>query len=41
MNRPAFSFFQGPPETALIGMGIRSSLQSAPTGVAVIEGEED
>ncbi len=41
MNRSEFDFFQGPPETALVRIGVQSSLASAPTGVAPIEGEED
>lgn len=40
MDRDGFNFFQGPPDTALVGMGVRSSLASAPTGRAVIEGED-
>jgi len=41
MNRPAFSIFQAPSDTALLSLGIETSLANAPTGVAPIEGEED
>lgn len=41
MDRPGFSIFQAPSDTALLRLGIESSLASAPTGVAVIEGEDD
>jgi len=41
MDRPAFDFFQGPPDTALLRTGIRASLDSVPTGRAEIEGAED
>jgi 4-hydroxy-2-oxoheptanedioate aldolase len=40
MDRPGFSIFQAPSDTALLRLGIESSLASAPTGVAVIEGED-
>jgi 2-keto-3-deoxy-L-rhamnonate aldolase RhmA len=41
MDRPGFDFFQGPPDTSLIGLGVRASLAEAPTGVAPTEGAED
>jgi 2-keto-3-deoxy-L-rhamnonate aldolase RhmA len=41
MDRGGFTFFQGPSDTALLRMGVESSLASAPRGVAPIEGEED
>ena len=41
MDRAGFVFFQGPPETALVRMGVQGSLEGAPRGVAPIEGEED
>ncbi len=40
-DRAGFSFFQAPSETALLRMGIESSLRAEATGVAPIEGEED
>jgi len=45
-TRDGYSFFQGPPETALIRSGARQSLggdpvPGAPIGVAPIEGQED
>jgi 2-keto-3-deoxy-L-rhamnonate aldolase RhmA len=44
-TREGYTFFQGPPETALIGMGARQSLGGAPEaglprGVAPMEGSE-
>jgi 4-hydroxy-2-oxoheptanedioate aldolase len=41
MNRPEFSFFQAPSDTALLRMGIERSLAEAPTGIAEIEGSND
>ena len=38
MNREGFSFFQGPGTTALIRLGVRTSLETAPARVAPIEG---
>ena len=38
MDREAFSFFQGPGATSLIRLGVRTSLDSAPIGVAPTEG---
>lgn len=45
-TREGYSFFQGPPESALIRMGARLSLEGTtnnelPRGVAPIEGLED
>jgi 4-hydroxy-2-oxoheptanedioate aldolase len=41
MNRPQFSIFQGPSDTALLRMGIERSIDESPTGVAEIEGSRD
>ncbi len=41
MDRPAFSIFQAPSDTALLTLGIRTSLENVPTGVAPTEGEDD
>lgn len=41
MDRPAFSIFQGPSDTALLRMGVERSLAESPTGVAEIEGSRD
>jgi len=41
MDRTGFAFFQGPTETALLRIGVRESLESAPRGPAPVEGEED
>lgn len=41
MDREHFSIFQAPPDTALLRLGVQTSLATAPTGVAAIEGEED
>ena len=41
MDRPQFSIFQGPPDTALLRMGVERSLAESPTGVAEIEGSRD
>jgi 2-keto-3-deoxy-L-rhamnonate aldolase RhmA len=41
MNRPGFAFFQGPPETALLRLGVQESLRTAPRGVAPTEGGRD
>ncbi|MGD8325115.1 MAG: aldolase/citrate lyase family protein [Gammaproteobacteria bacterium] len=41
MDRPEFSIFQAPSDTALLRMGIERSLAEAPTGVAEIEGSND
>lgn len=41
MNRPQFSIFQAPTDTALLRRGIEHSLAEAPTGIAEIEGSED
>jgi 4-hydroxy-2-oxoheptanedioate aldolase len=41
MDRPEFSFFQAPSDTALLRMGVQYSLSQAPTGVAEIEGSND
>ena len=38
MDREGFSFFQGPSATALVRLGVRTSLDNAPAGVAPIEG---
>ena len=38
MDRDGFSFFQGPSATALVRLGVRTSLDNAPAGVAPIEG---
>jgi 2-keto-3-deoxy-L-rhamnonate aldolase RhmA len=38
MNRDGFKFFQGPPDTALIRLGVQESLRSTPRGVAPTEG---
>ena len=38
MDREGFSFFQGPGTTALIRLGARTSLETAPARVAPIEG---
>jgi 2-keto-3-deoxy-L-rhamnonate aldolase RhmA len=38
MNRPGFKFFQGPPDTALIRLGVQESLRATPRGVAPTEG---
>ena len=40
-DRDGFSFFQGPPDTTLLRMGVETSLQASETGVAPIEGAED
>ncbi|WP_428098577.1 HpcH/HpaI aldolase family protein [Candidatus Rariloculus sp.] len=40
-DRAGFSFFQGPSDTALLGMGVAASLQADATGVAPTEGAED
>ena len=40
-DRSGFSFFQGPPDTTLLRLGVASSLQASETGVAPIEGAED
>jgi len=45
-TREGFTFFQGPPDTALVRMGAQQSLQGSmgvnqPRGVAPIEGQED
>lgn len=41
MDRPDFDIFQAPSDTALLRLGIETSLESAPRGVAPIEGEDD
>jgi len=41
MNRAQFSIFQAPSDTALLRLGVQTSLANAPTGVADIEGEDD
>ena len=41
MNRPEFSFFQAPSDTALLRLGVERSLAEAPTGIAEIEGSND
>lgn len=41
MDRPEFSLFQAPSDTALLRIGIEHSLSQAPTGVAEIEGSND
>lgn len=41
MDRDGFSFFQGPSATALVRLGVRTSLENAPAGVAPIEGAPD
>jgi 2-keto-3-deoxy-L-rhamnonate aldolase RhmA len=38
MNRAGFKFFQGPPEPALIRLGVQESLRATPRGVAPTEG---
>ena len=38
MDREGFSFFQGPSATALVRLGVRTSLDNAPAGMAPIEG---
>ena len=40
-DREGFTFFQGPPDTTLVGLGVRSSLESSASGVAPIEGAEE
>ncbi len=45
-TREGYTFFQGPPDTALVRMGAQQSLQGSmgvnqPRGVAPIEGQED
>jgi 2-keto-3-deoxy-L-rhamnonate aldolase RhmA len=39
-NKAGYTFFQAPPDTALLRMGIEAALKAAPTGVAEIEGSE-
>jgi 2-keto-3-deoxy-L-rhamnonate aldolase RhmA len=39
-DRPGFTFFQGPPDTALVRLGVQRSLETESTGVAPTEGEE-
>jgi 4-hydroxy-2-oxoheptanedioate aldolase len=41
MDRPGFSFFQGPPDTALVRLGVQESLRTAPRGVAPTEGARE
>lgn len=41
MDRPEFSMFQAPTDTALLRTGIEHSLAEAPTGVAEMEGSND
>jgi hypothetical protein len=41
MNRPGFKFFQGPPDTALVRLGVQESLRATPQGVAPTEGGRD
>ena len=41
MDREGFSFFQGPTDAQLVTLGVRTSLENAPTGVAPIEGAPD
>ncbi len=41
MNRPGFSIFQGPSDTALLRMGVQASLASVPSGIAETEGAGD
>ncbi len=41
MDRPEFSIFQAPSDTALLRMGVERSLAEAPTGIAEIEGSND
>ena len=41
MDRPEFSLFQAPTDTALLRRGIADSLAEAPTGIAEIEGSND
>jgi hypothetical protein len=38
MNRDGFKFFQGPPEAALLRLGVQESLRTTPQGVAPTEG---
>lgn len=40
-DREGFTFFQGPPDTTLVGLGVRSSLAASASGVAPIEGAEE
>jgi 2-keto-3-deoxy-L-rhamnonate aldolase RhmA len=39
-NRPDFKFFQAPPESAYIRLGVERALKEAPSGAAPIEGAE-
>jgi 4-hydroxy-2-oxoheptanedioate aldolase len=39
-NRKDFQFFQAPPETSFIRLGVEAALKAAPTGQAPIEGAE-
>jgi 2-keto-3-deoxy-L-rhamnonate aldolase RhmA len=41
MDRQGYSIFLAPSDTAMIRLGVRTMLESAPSGVAPIEGEED
>jgi 2-keto-3-deoxy-L-rhamnonate aldolase RhmA len=41
MDRAGFSIFQAPSDTALLRLGVETSLAAAPKGVAEIEGAED
>ena len=41
MNRPYFSIFQAPSDTALLRLGAETSLAAAPRGVAPVEGADD
>lgn len=40
-DRAGFTFFQGPPETALVRLGVERSLATEAAGVAPTEGAED
>jgi len=40
MDRDGFAFFQGPPDTALLGLGVRESLRTAVRGPAPVEGQD-
>ena len=41
MDRDGFQFFQAPSDTGLLRLGITTSLEQAPRGIAPIEGTED
>jgi 4-hydroxy-2-oxoheptanedioate aldolase len=39
-NRKDYTFFQAPPDTSFIRLGVEAALKAAPTGEAAIEGSE-